>query len=593
MEHRSIYEQIAGRTDGTVYIGVVGPVRTGKSTFIKRFMEQLVLPNIENVYERERATDELPQSGSGRTIMTAEPKFVPNEAARISPDGKTTLRVRLIDSVGYMIPGAVGDTEDGKPRMVTTPWAPEELPMAQAAELGTKKVMEDHSSLGVVVTTDGTVTDIPREDYREAEARAITDMQKTGKPFVVLVNTQSPGAAPAEALCAQLRSEYGVQALAMDCMHMQTQDIGRLLEAVMYAFPVEELRFFLPSWVRALPDGHPVKAALYDAMLERAGALTSLSEAESVLGTLQELEPVDEFRVREVDLGTGTVSCELHLPQALFYEELSRQAGVEIADDEALLQMLQELAQEFDLTKIDAVGVSQKPRPVEGSYMPCFLAGVSAATAFAAARDIPLIHTTHQQGHAAAALYAAKGEALFSQKVLLFHISGGTTDLLLCDQVRAITTLGTSTDLYAGQAVDRVGVRLGFGFPAGAEVSRLAAQCAEDIRPKSSVKGLQCSLSGLENQCNALLAAGKAPEYVCKYCLLCVADTVVRMTKAAQKEYPGLPVVCAGGVMSSDIIRIWVQQRLPQVYFVPGQYSSDNAIGVSILAAREAGLWLM
>ena len=258
-----------------------------------------------------------------------------------------------------------------------------------------------------------------------------------------------------------------------------------------------------------------------------------------------------------------------------------------------LKQMLQELAQEFDLTKIDAVGVSQKPRPVEGSYMPCFLAGVSAATAFAAARDIPLIHTTHQQGHAAAALYAAKGEALFSQKVLLFHISGGTTDLLLCDQVRAITTLGTSTDLYAGQAVDRVGVRLGFGFPAGAEVSRLAAQCAEDIRPKSSVKGLQCSLSGLENQCNALLAAGKAPEYVCKYCLLCVADTVVRMTKAAQKEYPGLPVVCAGGVMSSDIIRTWVQQRLPQVYFVPGQYSSDNAIGVSILAAREAGLWLM
>lgn len=225
--------------------------------------------------------------------------------------------------------------------------------------------------------------------------------------------------------------------------------------------------------------------------------------------------------------------------------------------------------------------------------MPCFLAGVSAATAFAAARDIPLIHTTHQQGHAAAALYAAKGEALFSQKVLLFHISGGTTDLLLCDQVRTITTLGTSTDLYAGQAVDRVGVRLGFGFPAGAEVSRLAAQCTEEIRPRSSVKGLQCSLSGLENQCNALLAAGKAPEYVCKYCLLCVADTVVRMTKAAQKEYPGLPVVCAGGVMSSDIIRTWVQQRLPQVYFVPGQYSSDNAIGVSILAAREAGLWLM
>ena len=236
----------------------------------------------------------------------------------------------------------------------------------------------------------------------------------------------------------------------------------------------------------------------------------------------------------------------------------------------ALPEMMQELAQEFDLTQIDAVGVSQKPRPVEGSYMPCFLAGVNAATAFAHAKGIPLVLTTHQQGHAAAALFAAKGEQLFAEKVLLFHISGGTTDLLLCDQVRRITTLGTST----------------------AEVSRLAAQCTEEIKPKSSVKGMQCSLSGLENQCNALLAAGKTPEYVCKYCLLCVADTVVKMTKAAQKEYPGLPVVCAGGVMSSDIIRAWVQKRLPQVYFVPGQYSSDNAIGVSILAAREAGLWL-
>ena len=315
MEQRSIYAQIADRTDGTVYIGVVGPVRTGKSTFIKRFMEQLVLPNIENVYERERATDELPQSGSGRTIMTAEPKFVPNEAARISPDGKTTLQVRLIDSVGYMIPGAVGDTEDGKPRMVTTPWASEELPMAQAAELGTKKVMEDHSSIGVVVTTDGTVTDIPREDYREAEARAIADMQKTGKPFVVVVNTQDAKKGQADAICARIRAEYGVQALTMDCAVMQTQDIARLLEAVMYAFPIEELRFFLPSWVRALPDDHPVKAALYDAMLERAARLTSLSEAESVMGSLRELDPVDAFRVREVDLGTGTVTCELHLPE--------------------------------------------------------------------------------------------------------------------------------------------------------------------------------------------------------------------------------------------------------------------------------------
>ena len=267
-----------------------------------------------------------------------------------------------------------------------------------------------------------------------------------------------------------------------------------------------------------------------------------------------------------------------------------------LRQSDALFQHTRNLPLLFDklppMDGVTAVGVSTRPRNVEGSYMPCFLAGVNAATAFAHAKGIPLVRTTHQQGHAAAALFAAKGEQLFAEKVLLFHISGGTTDLLLCDQVRRITTLGTSTDLYAGQAVDRVGVRLGFGFPAGAEVSRLAAQCTEEIKPKSSVKGMQCSLSGLENQCNALLAAGKTPEYVCKYCLLCVADTVVKMTKAAQKEYPGLPVVCAGGVMSSDIIRAWVQKRLPQVYFVPGQYSSDNAIGVSILAAREAGLWL-
>jgi len=346
MEQRSIYAQIADRTDGTVYIGVVGPVRTGKSTFIKRFMEQLVLPNIENVYERERATDELPQSGSGRTIMTAEPKFVPNEAARISPDGKTTLQVRLIDSVGYMIPGAVGDTEDGKPRMVTTPWASEELPMAQAAELGTKKVMEDHSSIGVVVTTDGTVTDIPREDYREAEARAIADMQKTGKPFVVVVNTQDAKRGQADAICARIRAEYGVQALTMDCAVMQTQDIARLLEAVMYAFPVEELRFFLPSWVRALPDDSPVKTALYDAMREQAGKLTKIAQAEPAMKELLKLAQVQSFAVTDVDLGTGTITAELSVPESLFYELLSQKTGLEIAGELDLMQILTELAAE-------------------------------------------------------------------------------------------------------------------------------------------------------------------------------------------------------------------------------------------------------
>ena len=293
------------------------------------------------------------------------------------------------------------------------------------------------------------------------------------------------------------------------------------------------------------------------------------------------------------DTDAGEVVCDAKQFLPVRRGQLGlRQSDAVFHHTAALPALLEQLGKQADLTQSGAVGVSEKPRPVRGSYMPCFLAGVSAGQAFALGRGVPLVRTTHQQGHAAAALFAAGGEALFRQKVLLFHISGGTTDLLLCDQVRRVELLGTSSDLYAGQAVDRLGVRLGFGFPAGAEVSRLAAECAEEIKPRSSVREMTCSLSGLENQCAALLDAGRSPAYVCKYCLLCVADTVVRMTRAALARYPGLPVVCAGGVMSSEIIRDWVQRRLPAVQFVPAQYASDNAIGVSILAAREAGLWL-
>lgn len=253
----------------------------------------------------------------------------------------------------------------------------------------------------------------------------------------------------------------------------------------------------------------------------------------------------------------------------------------------ALPGLLEELAADVDLTKMEAVGVSARPRPVEGSYMPCFLAGISAATAFSKARGIPLVQTTHQQGHIAAALYASKDENLFERQALVFHVSGGTTDLLLCHGADRVECIGTSTDLYAGQAVDRVGVRLGFGFPAGVQVSELAAQCTERIRPKASVKGTQCSLSGLENQCNQLLAAGKSEAYVCRYCLLCIAETAYKMVKAALEMHPGLPVVFAGGVMSSDIIQKELSARLPGAHFVPGRFSSDNAIGVAVLAARE------
>ena len=227
----NLYADIARRTGGDIYIGVVGPVRTGKSTLIKRIMEELVIPNIEDLYQRERARDELPQSGSGRTIMTAEPKFVPEEAVEITPDGTARLSVRLIDSVGYLVDGAIGATENGQPRMVTTPWAETELSMEEAAELGTRKVMEEHSTVGLVVTTDGSITDIPRADYREAEARAIRDMQATGKPFLVVVNSAAPNGGQAQALRCELEETYGVHAVTADCQSLHEAELGELLRA--------------------------------------------------------------------------------------------------------------------------------------------------------------------------------------------------------------------------------------------------------------------------------------------------------------------------------------------------------------------------
>lgn len=259
----------------------------------------------------------------------------------------------------------------------------------------------------------------------------------------------------------------------------------------------------------------------------------------------------------------------------------------------ALNEMLQQLAQEVDLTRIDAVGVSTRPRAVEGSYMPCFLAGLTAATAFCTAKNIPLIKTSHQQGHIAAATYATGVEALFRQEKLVFHVSGGTTDLLHCGTDSTIQRIGTSTDLYAGQAVDRVGVKLGFGFPAGVEVSRLASICKESIKPKASVKGMNCSLSGVENQCERLRNEGKSPEYVCKFCLLSIAEAVLRMVKAALEQHPDLPVVFAGGVMSSELIQTYLKNRLENAYFVPGRFSSDNAIGVAVICAKEVSVCVM
>ena len=340
----SIYQQIAARTGGNIYIGVVGPVRTGKSTLIKRIMETMVIPNIADPYRRERARDELPQSGSGRTIMTAEPKFVPEEAVDISPDGTTRLKVRMIDSVGYMVDGAVGATEDGAPRMVTTPWFDDEIPLTAAAELGTQKVMQEHCSIGLVVTTDGSITDIPRGDYEAAEARAIRDMQATGKPFLVIINSRNPQAGAAQILQQQIQKEYGVTACIADCQSLTAEDIRQLLQQILYAFPLGQVAVYLPRWVQALEEEHPVKAGLYGALLECGRNIRRLQQAKEALEELAAQEYVQDVNVRRVDLGTGQVECVITLPEKLFYQVLSNKAGLEIENDGQLLRLLTELA---------------------------------------------------------------------------------------------------------------------------------------------------------------------------------------------------------------------------------------------------------
>ena len=360
----NIYGQIATRTGGNIYIGVVGPVRTGKSTLIKRIMEQLVIPGMDDPYRQERARDELPQSGSGRTIMTSEPKFIPEEAVEICPDGVTKLRVRMIDSVGYMVDGAVGAEEDGQPRMVTTPWFDHEIPMTQAAELGTKRVMEEHCSIGLVVTTDGSITDIPRADYMAAERRAITDMQATGKPYLVIINTRNPNSESAKNLQKQLQAEFGVDAMNADCQAMDINGVNQLLRELLLTFPMQELRIHLPRWVDALETDHPVKRTLCEALLRHAEEITNLAHAEEILQHLEELEQVSGVTVRDVDLATGAITCVLSFPETLFYEILSSKAGMEIRSDGELLQLLTRLAQirtEYDkisdaLSSVKATG---------------------------------------------------------------------------------------------------------------------------------------------------------------------------------------------------------------------------------------------
>ena len=340
----TIYQNIATRTAGDIYIGVVGPVRTGKSTFIKRFMETQVIPNIDNVYRKERARDELPQSGSGRTIMTAEPKFVPEEAAQIQLEGGASFSVRLIDCVGYMVRGAIGQFEDDAPRMVTTPWYDHDIPMAEAAEIGTRKVITEHSTIGIVITTDGTISDIPREDYLEAEERVIRELQALGKPFIVLLNSSDPNSERADAISKDIASRYEVNCKPINCLTLEEEDVAAILKAVLYEFPMQELDLFLPPWVDALPACHPIKAGLYEVIRSSARELRHIREIDGVIGRLGESEHISEAKIISIDLGTGIAGARLSLPRELFYQTLSQQSGFDVGDDGDLMSLLTRLA---------------------------------------------------------------------------------------------------------------------------------------------------------------------------------------------------------------------------------------------------------
>ena len=345
MTDSSIYEDIALRTGGDIYVGVVGPVRTGKSTFIKRFMETMVIPAIDNVYVKERARDELPQSGSGRTVMTAEPKFVPEDAVRIAVGEGSEIAVRLIDCVGYMIPGAAGTEEDGAERMVATPWFDHEISLSEAAEEGTRRVIRDHSTIGLLVTTDGTICGIPRENYVAVEEKAVAELRDIGKPFLVLLNSAQPNSDAALSLGRELAEKYGVACVTADALSLREEDVTKLLRTLLGEFSAEECAVWLPEWVEALPEGHAIKTALYSEILSAAADVTKLRDAQGLAERLAAVENVSAASLTDVQMGRGSFSVKIEMPRELYYRTISAESGLEITSDGELISLLTALAE--------------------------------------------------------------------------------------------------------------------------------------------------------------------------------------------------------------------------------------------------------
>ena len=337
MQDNSIYRDIAKRTGGDIYIGVVGPVRTGKSTFIHRFLDSIVLPNIEDEYDKQRTIDEIPQSATGRTVMTTEPKFVPDESVKISV-GETELNVKMIDCVGYMVGGALGSEEDGVQRMIMTPWSEEAMPFTEAAELGTSKVIGEHSTIGMLVTTDGSITDIPREDYIEAEERVASELKKLGKPFAIVLNSAHPGSDEAKALALELEEKYGVPVALVSCPDLNSEDIREILALVLGEFPIKELRFKLPDWTLALPSDHRLRCD----MLECISRFTE--EAEKIGDISPALGRHTGIKLERIDAGDGTGEMSIPLSDETYYETLAEVTGLDVTDKKRLFSTVNELA---------------------------------------------------------------------------------------------------------------------------------------------------------------------------------------------------------------------------------------------------------
>ncbi len=351
MEERSIYQDIKRRTGGDIYIGVVGPVRTGKSTFIKRFMDTLVLPNIEDENERQRANDELPQSSAGRTIMTTEPKFVPENGVEISLDNVSNLKVRMIDCVGYVVDSAMGYMEEDAERLVKTPWDERELPFRQAADIGTTKVIEDHSTIGILVTTDGSIGDIPREDFIDAEEKAVKKLKAINKPFIVLLNTTDPGSEQAAGLCDSISKRYQVPVIPADCYSLDENTIKGILASLLFEFPLKEVHIRLPEWVKSLDRENPLRVSLFSKIRDSAEGIEKIREASDAAAQIEECEDISAASVKSMDLGTGRADIEISLDRDLFYSVLSEKTGMKIENERALFETLCALSKkqsEFD-----------------------------------------------------------------------------------------------------------------------------------------------------------------------------------------------------------------------------------------------------